>query len=133
MARPLVTYPDIERAVVDLLAAALDDVTVGVGVPANWRPATGTHVEVSWDGTPIDNHPISMGGTVRVVAWAATKTEAKATAMLAHGHLLAYSGGGAFVSILPLTGPLPAVDPDHDKAELCSFTVRATVASTPIT
>jgi hypothetical protein len=130
-----VTYPDVERAVVDYLTDELDaGPTVGVDLPGGWTPdASPTHVQVALDGTPIVNHPVNIGATIRVTVWARTKTEAKAVALLAHGHLLAYAGGGGFVNILPLTGPLPATDPDHHNAELCSITVRATVASTPIT
>lgn len=119
MTRPAVTYPDPERLIVDLLTDELDDVTVGVDLPAAWTPRSAPHVQVAWDGTPAGRHPITLGATIRVVAWAATKTAAKALALEAHGRLCAYTGGIAgLVNVLPLTGPLTAVDPDHDHAEL---------------
>ena len=139
MTRPQVTYPDVERIVVDLLAASMPaPTTVGVNLPADWTAGgSDPHIQVSWDGTPGDNHPITLATTIRLVAWTDSKTTAKALAMEAHGRLLSYSGGDdavvGLVNILPLTGPLNASDPDHLNAELCSVTVRATVISTPLT
>ena len=134
MTRPSVTYPDPERATVDLLTPLLDGATVGVNLPDDWTPASDPHVRVAWDGTPRLNHPVSIGATVRLVAYAGTKTEAKRLAMEAFGHACGYGGGDPdLVSVHPLTGPLPATDPDHYDAEICSVTVRVTVPSTPIT
>lgn len=131
MTRPAVTYTDPERAVVDFLTDAMD-VPVGVNLPDDWTPSSGTFLQIQWDATPVVQHPVSIGATIRVIAWAATKTVAKAKAMEAMGRLCAYSGHGDFVNIVPLNGPLPATDPDHHDAELCSITVRATVPSTPL-
>lgn len=132
--KPAVTYPDPERAFVDLLTELLDDesVTVGVGVPDGWQPSTGDHIQVSWDGTPLEEHPIAIYPTLRIVAWSASTTEAKRLAMLCQGLLLAHTGGSSVGAIRPLTGPQPARDPDT-RAELAAITVRATVRSTPIT
>lgn len=133
MSKPLVTYPDPERAVVDHLADALagEDVTVGIGLPSAWNKAGVPHLQVACDGTPTDEHPIAHRTTIRVVAWASSTSEAKRLALLAHGHLLAAPTGDLH-SVSPLTGLLPAHDRDHD-AELASFTVRARVRSTGIT
>lgn len=134
MSRPLAAYPDPERIVVDLLAGEMAGVTVGVDLPPTWTPRSAPHIRITWDGTPTARHPISIGATIRVTVWAATKTTAKTLSLEAHGRLCAYIGGVAgLVNILPLTAFLPAVDPDHDHAELCSFTVRVTVAATSIT
>lgn len=133
MSKPLVTYPDPERAVVEHLADALagEDVTVGPGLPRTWTTASDPHLQVACDGTPTDEHPIAHRSTIRVVAWASTSAEAKRLALLAHGHLLAAPTGDLH-SVSRLTGLLPAHDRDHD-AELASFTVRARVRSTAIT
>lgn len=127
-----VVYPDAERAVVDLLgtllAAAGEGASVGVGVPTGWDPTVDLpHLQVAWDGTPIVEHPIVARCTIRVVARAATTTEAKRLAWLAHGLLLGH--GGTVATFAPLTGPLPARDLDT-AAELCSITLRATFRST---
>lgn len=133
--KPAVTYPDPERAIRDLLAGLLDDhdetATVAVGVPADWTTASGSHVQVAWDGTPTQQPPIVIYPTIRITAWSASTTEAKRLALLCQGLLLAHTGGGSVGAIRPLTGVLPARDPDT-RAELATFTVRATVRSTPI-
>lgn len=134
MTKPLVTYHDPERATVDLLAAAMSGVTVGVNLPEDWTPKSTPHIQVAWNGTPTVRHPISMAAVIRLIAYAGTKTDAKRLAMEAQGRACAYSSDQTdIVSILPLTGPLPASDPDHHDAEICAVTVRVTVASTPIT
>ena len=130
MTKPLVTYPDPERAVVDHLTDAIDDVTVGVGVPTDWVRTDDPHIQVACDGTPVDEHPIAHRTTIRVVVWAASTSEAKRLALEAHGHLLT-GWGDDLHSVTPLTGLLPAHDDDHD-AELASFTVRVRVRSTEL-
>lgn len=142
MARPLVTYPDPEHLVVDVLAAALadEDCTVGVGLPDGWQidrtapeNTSPPHVQVALDGTPVDEHPVALRCTIRITAWADNPTPAKALVLLAHGHLLATAGNDDGLStVSPLTGPLPAHDDDHD-ADLASCTLRVRVRSTPIT
>lgn len=128
MTRPLVTYPDAERLVVDLLAADLaeETCTIGIGVPTDWTADDDPHLQVALDGTPADEHPIRQVATIRVTAWARNPSDAKTLAQLAHGHLLTH------FEISRLTGLLRARDEDH-QAELASFTVRASVRSTPIT
>ncbi len=128
-----VTYPDPEVALVDLLEQLLDDedCTVSVGVPDDWTPSTGNHVEVALDGTPVERHPIAIMPTLRVVAHTATPSEAKRLALLCQGLLLAHPGGDPVGSIRPGTGLLVARDPDT-RAELASFTVRTTLRSTLI-
>lgn len=130
--RLAVTYPDAERLVRNLLAGELDShgetCTVGVGVPADWTPASGSHVQVSLDGTPTGTHPVLVNATVRLVAWAANTTEAKRLAVLAQGLLLAHNGGDGISSTQFLTGVLPARDPES-RAEIASTTTRVTVRS----
>jgi hypothetical protein len=121
-------FPDPERAVVDLLTDLMDlhdeTVTVSVGVPSGWQPSSTPHLEVAWDGTPIIEQRIMAHATIRVVARAGSTTEAKRLALLAQGLLAAHDGTAPVSVIRPLTGPLPARDPDT-RAELASFTVRA--------
>jgi hypothetical protein len=132
MTRQAVTYHDPERATVDILGG-LVDTPVGVSLPAKWTPRSGPFLTVAWDGTPQMTHPISMAATIRVVAWSGSKTEAKAIALDAMGRLAAHIEDGPVVNFKPLLGPMPASDPDHEGAELCAFTMRATTRSTPIT
>lgn len=133
--KPLAVFPDAERATVDLLTALLDewapDFTCGVGVPPDWTPASPTHVRVAWDGTPVLEHPVVAHATVRLVAYAATTTEAKAAVAVAQGLLLAHAGGDGVAAVHELTGVLPAHDP-ATAAEIASVTVRITVRSVPL-
>jgi hypothetical protein len=109
-----------------------ETVTVGVGVPEGWTPDVTPHLEVAWDGTPVVfAQGVVYGATLRIVARAKTTTTAKRLASLAQGLLTAHSGGGGITSFRPLTGPLPARDPDT-RAELCSVTLRATARAVTV-
>jgi len=125
--KPLATPPDAERVIVDYLAAALvtqgQDVTVGVDIPTTWTPGTKPHVQVAWDGTPDMAYPVVWRCTVRVTAWATKTSDAKALAGLCNALLCVHEGSTEVGSVRPLTGTLPARDPDTD-AELASFTVQ---------
>lgn len=124
---PVAVPPDAERVAVDILAAALtarvQDVTVGVNVPATWAVGTRPHVQVALDGTPGVTYPILWTATVRVTVWHSSTTTAKALAALCQALLCSYGGSQAVASVQPLTGVLPARDPDTS-AQLASVTVR---------
>lgn len=128
-------FPDAEVLTKDLLKDLIEphesEVTVGVGVPANWTKASPDHLQVSLDGTPIVVRSIVAHSTVRVTAWAKSTTRAKQLANLALGLLSAHGGGSGIAVVLPLTGCFPARDTDTG-AELASVTVRVTVRSISI-
>lgn len=125
--KPLAVAPDAERVVVDYLTTALaargQDVTVGVNVPATWEPGTKAHVQVGHDGTPSVQYPIMASASVRVTAWHASTSTAKALAGLCHGLLLSHPGSADVGSVRPLTGVLPTRDPDTG-AQLATVSVR---------
>lgn len=135
MSRLPVTFPDVERLVRNYLADELDALgetcTVHIGVPTDWTPASGSHIQVDWDGTPTATPPIIADASMRVVAWAANTTEAKRLAALAQGLLLNHPGGDGIASTQFLTGVLPTRDPDT-RAEIASTTTRVTVRSEPV-
>lgn len=130
-----VTYPDVEHLVVDYLTIELadveGDVTCGVGVPERWKPGSPSHVQVVSDGVPTRDGTVAAHAIVRLVARAATTTEAKRLAGVALGLLAAHPGGGGIARTRALTGPLPAREPETG-AELASTTARVTLRSTPI-
>lgn len=126
-----VTFPDPEREVRDFLAPLLPGVTVMVGVPADWTPKAGPHLQVATDGMFMAGYPVYGEATVRLVAWAASPTEAKRLAQLAQGHLLAHPGGGTIARTRPLVGLLPSRD-FQTNAETASVTVRVSLRSVPI-
>jgi hypothetical protein len=126
---------DDERLVVDYLFAELDEdaYTVGVGLPEGWTIADLPHLEVANDGTFGNAWPVATISTIRLTAHAKTTTGAKALCGLGWGLLLAHPGSQTGIAqTLPLTGPLPARDPDT-RAELAAATARVTVRTQPIT
>ncbi len=126
------SYPDAERVAVDLLAgAAAYGMTVGATLPSDWSKGSPPHAQVSWDGTPLMVHPILVHATVRVTVWGSGPSEAKRLAGVCQALLLAHPGGGGVAAVLPLTGILPARDPDN-RAPIAAFTVRVSLRSEPI-
>lgn len=123
-----VTYPDPEALLVPVVAGLLEDhgseASCSVGRPQGWTPADGPHVEVAWDGTPLIERSLVAWPTVRIVVHGSADqpSEAKALALLLCGVLPASTS----VSVAPLTGVLPAVDPDRPDVYVASFTVRVT-------
>lgn len=134
----LLTVPrDAERVTIDYLTAALlahgQDVTCGVTIPTTtWTSTTKSHVQVAWDGTPESVYPVMDRATVRVTAWAYTTTAAKTLVGLCEGLLLSHPGSPEIGSIKPLTGTLPAQDPDT-KAQLASISVRVNLTRSVLT
>lgn len=130
-----VTYPDVERLVVDYLTEELadvePDVTCGVGVPDGWDATSPGHVRVVSDGIPVVAHPVVAHAVVRLVAYAVSTTEAKHLAGVAIGLLAGHPGGDGIATTRYLTGPLPAQDPETG-AELASATARVSIRSIPI-
>ncbi len=125
--------PDVEKLVVDYLTANINEVsaTVGVGVPAGWTTASPPHIEV--DSFSVSNeHPILYRPRVRLIARAASTTEAKRLASKALGVLAAHPGGGGIINAIPLLGPDPVRD-DATHTELASVELSVSVRSIPIT
>ena len=125
-----VTIPDVERLVVDWLNPLLTE-QVGVAVPSTWKPTSPPFLQVASDGHPTNSWPVTMTATVRLVARASTTTIAKALAAKAQGLLCSHPGGGGIAGASPLTGPLPARDPETE-AELAAVTCSVILRSTPI-
>lgn len=128
-------YPDVERLTLDLLQALIaphePGINVALGVPSDWGATSPEHLQIAWDGTAEGQHPVIAHATIRVTAWAHGATRAKAIAALAQALLLAHAGGAGITSITWLTGLLPAIDP-ATRADIASFTVRATVRAQPL-
>lgn len=126
-----VEIPDVERLVVDYLDAVLTE-QIGVGIPSNWTATSQPFLQVSCDGHPFNSWPVTMTATVRLVGWAKTTTTAKALAARAQGLLCAHPGGDGIAVVQPLTGPLPARDPDNAGAQLAAVTCSVTLRAQPI-
>lgn len=135
MSKPVRTFPDAEIATKDLLKALIaphePTVTVGIAVPDNWTTESPDHLQVSLEGPTDVERAITSSSTVRITAWSASTSRAKELVSLAFGLLCAHAGGDGIAVIVPLTGPLPARDPDN-RGELAYVTVRVTVRSIPV-
>jgi len=131
--KPLAVPPDAERVIIDFLTTALaarsQDVTVGVDLPTTWTTGTKPHVQVALDGTPSVQYPIMARASIRVTCWHAYTTTAKALAALCQALLCAHPGSVSVASVQPLTGVLPARDPDSG-AQLASVSVRVNLRMT---
>jgi hypothetical protein len=125
--KPIAVPPDAEHVVVDYLTAQLaarsSTATVGVNVPSDWTPGRPAHVQVAHDGTPVVEYPALFRASVRVTCWDEATTDAKALASLCLAVLLAHPGDRSVGSIRPLTGVLPARDPDTS-AQLATIAVQ---------
>ena len=135
MSKPLVHFDDVEHLVVDILTNLVQGLdvepTVSVGVPDNYVAVSSPpHLEVAWDGTPTARWPVLTRCTVRIVARAATTTDAKALAARTLELLLDDTGWAFPISSIQfLTGILADRDP-ASRAELAAFTVQVNVRST---
>jgi hypothetical protein len=127
--KPLVSYPDVEREVLDWLetdlAAEGYTVTVGVPVPQAWVKGSTTHVQVAVDEATLV-HPVIVKALVRITVWDDASTEAKRVANAAQAILLSNSDGG----VTSVTGVVATHDPDT-RAELATFTVLTILRSDP--
>lgn len=136
MTFPAVEFPDAEFPLAQYLEGAFaevgEDVTVGIDVPADWTPkGSKPHVQVVSDGTPILLRQCVAFTTIRLTAWARYTNQAKQLAARAQGLLCAFPGTNTVTGVRPLTGVLPARDP-QTHAEIASTTSRVTVRSAPI-
>jgi hypothetical protein len=130
-----VEFADAEVACVDYLTEQLTDrgetVTVGVGLRGSWTKAAAPHVGVEVDGTLVRDYPIVGRATVRVTVWSSGNTTSKRLAGLCMALLLSHPGDDDLWSVSPLTGVLPARDPDNS-APIASITVRANCRPTVV-
>src|SRR5690606_6968966 len=84
--------------------------TVGLALPRDWKNGTAEHVMVACDGTPTAVHPIEAYSTVRVTAFAHSRSDAKRLCGIAHAALLAHPLGDGVGRVEFLTGAQPAKD-----------------------
>jgi len=130
--KPLVVFPDAERAAIDYLEDALaargesyKPTAVTASFPTS-SPAAGTTVlQVELDGTPTVEYPATERATVRFTAWAAKGqgSKAKQAAALVQGLVATHPGDGDVFATRILTGRLEGSDPDTGYT-FASFTAR---------
>lgn len=139
--KPLVVFPDAERAALDYLEPLLSarsesykPVGFGNTFPKT-APASGTtFLQVELDGTPTVAYPSTERATVRFTVWAASKTEggnAKKAASLVQGLIATHPGDSSVFATTILTGRLKGTDPDSG-LPFVSFTARFTLRPTAL-
>lgn len=128
-------FPDPEPAVrawlTDQFEEYGENVTVAIGVPESWSSLDSEqtpHIQVDSDGVPDIRNNLVGFATIRVTAWAHSTGEAKRLAAMAQGLLCGHPGAEIIKGATPLTGVLPARDPETS-AELASTTSRVAIRS----
>ncbi|QIS00989.1 hypothetical protein F5X71_00385 [Nocardia brasiliensis] len=128
MSKPLRLPGDPARAIKDYLAAVLPGLvvapapTVGMVLPAAWKPASPPAVVVFDDGGPV-RWPVTTAPTVRVTVWANGRDRSRAIAGRCLGVLLSHRIPGVATITQP-SSLLEALD-SNNSGVMTSFTVRA--------
>jgi hypothetical protein len=140
MAKPLVVFPDAQLAIVELLRAELADRTesfagnavVGTIMPNgdDPNPKSAPYIMVRLDGTST-RYPVDETADIRVAVWHSSEAKSLALAQLCRALLLAHAGSQTIRVVTPLTGPIPASDPESGDP-LSSFTVAARLRPNPL-
>lgn len=128
MAEPIITFPDPQRAVRDLLRVLLAGRTeaVAAGATVSVKPpaedANLPYVQVRSDGRFRDSR-LNGRSSVRVIVWHRDEGLGEELAGLCEALLLA-STSAEIRAVSPLTGPIPTGDPDTG-APMSYFTITA--------
>jgi hypothetical protein len=136
-----VVFADAQAAGAEVLRAALAGrpesyvvgVLVGTRVPDGRSPEDPhlPYVMVRLDADLPHPSMADTRVTLRVTVWHVGPDDAHDLAQLARALLVCHRGP-VLRTVSPLTGPVPATDPDSG-ADLSTFTVSASVRPTPIT
>ena len=120
MVAAVITFPDAQLAVRDLLRALLAARPEGKGVTVSTKPipgADGTHplpyVQVVSDGAFRDSQ-LNGRASVRVLAYGRDEGASVTLAALCEGLLLAEASSDKVRGCSPLAGPQSTSDPDND-------------------
>lgn len=129
MTRPVITFPDPQKAVRDLLRTLLAGRSepYAAGVTVSTRPPAGTspslpYVQVRSDGRFRDSR-LDGRASVRVIVWHTDEGLGESLAGLCEALLMA-STSAEIRGCTSLSGPIPTGDPDTG-APMSYFTVTA--------
>lgn len=120
------TYSDPRLVTIETLRAAFPDVTVSARVPMerSLDAETLPLLVVTLDALRGDRHRADSRADVRVLAYAVGDAETFDLARRAEAALLSSAPSAEVRAYLPLSGPVPASDPESG-APLSAFTVEA--------
>lgn len=134
--KPLVIFADPERVLIDYLKTALadDGATVSDSAPSTTLTATQKHVQVTLDGTPGDDYPLTDRATVRFTCYTAKgqRTSAKALASHVQAFVYVHPGSADVAGTTPLVGRSGVIaDPDTQNL-MVWFTFRVNLKPHPV-
>lgn len=138
--KPLVTFPDAEKAALDylkpLLSARVESykpVAFSNTFPETAPAAGTTFLQVELDGTPTVAYPSTERATVRFTVWGASLEggNAKKAASLVQGLIATHPGDSAVFATTILTGRLKGTDPTTGYP-FASFTARLSLRPTAL-
>lgn len=137
--RPATTFGDPERLTIDYLTDAFDGRveayapgTITSAFPAAALTGDGTHLQVELEASEGDDYPATERAQVRVTAYAAKRTNAKALASLAHALLLAHPGSAAIVGTSPILGRSSVIEDPATKNLMVWFLARVNLKPVPL-
>lgn len=134
--KPLVTFADPERALIDYLT------DVAVGYPETYAPTTVSdgfpptgsayHLQVELEAGNADDYPIAERAQVRVNCWAPSgkRTDVKALASLAQGLVYRHPGDVNVAGCSILVGRSDVITDPDTKRLMCWFLVRVNLKAT---
>lgn len=126
MTKPLVTFADPERAVVDFyLTAGIAD-TVSNAFPTTDLTGDAKHLQVELESGGAEDYPVTERAQVRVTCYTAPgkRTAVKSLASLAQGHLYAWEGDADVAGTVPLIGRSDVIVDPATKNLMVWFTFR---------
>jgi hypothetical protein len=139
MTKPLVTFGDPERLVIDYLKAAFapraeayKPATVTDSFPTA-ALTTQTHVQVELEHGNVDDYPATERAQVRVTCYAGPgkRTTVKSLASLAQGLLYTHPGDGSVAGTVPLLGRSDVITDPTTKNLMVWFSFRVNLKAAP--
>lgn len=134
--KPLVTFPDPERALIDYLTTAFAPRSESFKpstVTDSFPPATSPyHLQVELEAGNADDYPIAERAQVRVNCWAPAgkRTDVKALASLAQGLVYRHPGDVNVAGCSILVGRSDVITDPDTKRLMCWFLVRVNLKAT---
>ena len=132
--KPLVTFADPERKVIDFYdGLALAD-SVSSAFPTSTLAGTATHMQVELEVGNTAAYPASERAQVRVTCHVAPgrRSTVKDLASLAQGHLLAWGGDADVSGTFPLVGRSDVITDDATQNLMVWFTARVDLKATQL-
>ena len=132
--KPLVTFADPERKVIDFYKAAGIATTVTDAFPTAALTGDAKHLQVELELGGAEDYPVSERAQIRVTCYTAPgeRTSVKSLASLAQGHLYAWEGDADVAGTSPLVGRSDVITDPTTKNLMVWFTFRVSLKATSL-